>query len=244
VSFSELFALSSQIVRQFLAMSLMVYFFIEKFYNNKNRWWILIASVLIHTSSLFFLPIILLKKIFQKKIDLKKAIYILFIAFILSNFLTDISEFLYELTKGIPFINYIFERTMVQEITQSGAGIKSFIVYFLLSVMAIVAIYHIYFKKFNKRNIPFYNIYLILYFFILFTADQNLLSMRFAFDAYFFIPFFIPLIFSRKDYSSIIIRSIILIIGVARFFFELKYSVWEYATLEKIIAFNFFKFFS
>lgn len=56
-----LFSISAHLMRQFLAAALVTLFFSKRLAGQNNPWWILVAAIFVHYSSIIFVPLVLLR---------------------------------------------------------------------------------------------------------------------------------------------------------------------------------------
>jgi hypothetical protein len=233
------FGLSAHLVRQFLASSLIMFYLINVTIYNRNNWYLLIISIFIHTTALFFVAIVYLP-LLKNKIREKTLILFLCLVLIIFSIFSTINQFFLKTTKGIFFINYIFTRTSRElSIIDFGMNLRTFTFLFLL--MSIV-LYLIYFKKmtFPKSVNYFYNIFLALCIFILVITDQPLLSIRFFYYTYFFLPFILPLVIPRINFM----RSLIILFLFINFLIDIEIGFFKYDDILTLTTNNFFSYFS
>jgi hypothetical protein len=237
--FSEQFGLSAHLVRQFLAGSLMMYYLINKAIYHNNKWLLLIFTIFIHSSALFFVPLIFLP-FFKNKIKGKALIFLSIFLIIISIAFSILNSYLLKATQNLLFINYIFTRTSAK-ISDVSSGQLNMLTFILIAFLILVTLYIIYFKKaeYSKTISYFYNIFLGLSIFILCTIDQPLLSLRFFFYVYFFMPFILPFAIPRF-YS---LRSFLILILLIRFGLKLETGIFKYDDILTLITNNFFSYF-
>lgn len=106
--FSEYWETINNLLRQFFAVSIVIYVYVEKIISDKVNWWLLIAACFIHTLSFIFLPIIVCKPLFHV-IKWKQLIYIILSLCICIIVINNIS-FLSQIFSSIDFLMYGFSR--------------------------------------------------------------------------------------------------------------------------------------
>ena len=233
------FFLSAHLVRQFLAGNLMMYYLINKIFYKKNNWLLLILIVFVHSSALFFVPLIFLPFL-KNKIKSKALIFLSIFLIVLLAFFSILNSYLLRITKSIMFLNYIFTRAG-GKLTDTDSGQMNSLTLILIFFLILTTIYLIYFKKskFSPHAANFYNIFLGLSMLILCTISQPLLSIRFFFYVYFFIPFIVPLIIPRFN----LLRSLIIIALLIRLGIRLETGVFKYDDVLTLATNNFFSYF-
>lgn len=239
--FSEFFMLSGHLVRQFLAACMAFNFFINYIYHDKKQWWLLVLSILTHSTVLFFLLLLFIPTL-RQKINFKNLVIVSIIGITFSLSLFTLSKFLYQLTANIPLLGYVFSRT-TEAITRDDGGI-GLAPMLLMIIMGMISLYSIYMvKKTDKKDIYFSNIYLVLVCFIFATISQPLLSLRFLFYTYFFVPFILVKLFSFKYPYLVVIQTVVILIMTLRFFVEIETGIWNYRDLSSILVSSIFNYF-
>ena len=106
--FSEYFGTINNLLRQFFAVSIVIYVYVGKIISGKVNWCLLIAACFIHTLSFIFLPFIVWKPLFHT-IKWRQLIYIILVLCISVIVINNIS-FLSRLFSSIDFLMYGFSR--------------------------------------------------------------------------------------------------------------------------------------
>lgn len=220
------FSVSIHLLRQMTALSLFVYFFIEKLVNNKTKWWLLIFASLIHSSSLLlfllsFLPFLKKKTSWKSILKLTAIVYLLFL------FGALVVNYIGNLLVGISWLSYPF-RAFDSMANQEGSwydgssvtSIRISYSYYII-IPAIIACL-------GTKKSPHYSSllkYLFIYVLILESfvmANLTFMQMRMAFYIYLFSCFAIPLMvlkFKNKLNSNNLftIQLIILLLFIFKF---------------------------
>ena len=240
--FPQLFSLSAQLIRQFLAASIIMYVLVSKIFYGKTKWFYLLSAVFIHSTVLFFIPFIFINY-FKKRFNLKTIIPVIVLFFLFLISFQKIAEYI--ISKfGVSFLTYAITKagnTTLFELQPLPA-----LAFILLGVMFIISAYRIYGKPIlNDENLKrilthFVNIFIILSLFILATINQKELSVRFFFYVYFFFPFIIPLMFKKENKLSSLFQGAILMLFIAFFIYRLEYGTWQYAPLPELLLNPFF----
>lgn len=234
--FTPYFSLTGHIIRQTISASLIIYYIVDYILYDKNPIVVLICALLIHSSAWFFVPLIFLK-FFRKKITVGKLLIAIPAVVIIARLYIYIFKYLTMITAGVPTVSYVFSR-LTREVKEQGAELGVVSLVFVLLLLSI-SVYVVYFKKdVDKRLIHFYNLFLALGFFVFLTQEQTLLSLRFYFYCYSFIPFvvFYPVNLKYKIY---ILPSLLLMMFLAlKFLTYIDYGVWTYDTAGKIVSYS------
>lgn len=234
--FSPFFGLSAHILRQVMATSLLLYFIVDYIFYDRNRYWILLLAVFIHSSVWFFVPLIFMR-FFKKRITVTKLLVSIPIVFVVGKFYVEIFSFLTRITSAIPPISYVFSR-LTGEIVEKDAGV-GLIAFLLVVLLVAVSVYVLYFKRIeDKKLIHLYNIFLMLVFFIVLTQEQSLLSMRFYFFSYSFLPFILFYPFNVKDRLSHLLLFVGIALLVVKFVMFIEHGEWEYDSIGDIMRYD------
>jgi hypothetical protein len=247
--FPQLFSLSAHLMRQFLANAIFILFAVEKIFYKKNKWWLALAAVLSHASSLLLVALVYYSPLRQFKknrvlnIILLIALYSYqFIATFLLNTIGNLNV----------VVRYILERASADTFFDLGSfPLFNYIMMFGLIVGAITGIkvlknrYGILEKKNGNTNpndneelfqeeaivkdVNFFFLIMIVFsVFILTNINQSELSIRLFFYLFFYLPFISPLFLARfKDSKSLSLT--LSLILIAYFIYRLGNGVWEYA---------------
>jgi hypothetical protein len=199
-----IFTMSLQLVRQFLAGSILMYVLIDKCFYQKNNWLLLIAMVLTHSTSLFFLPFFFLPFL-DKPLKNNKIYYFIYIIVligvqIVANILLNSGLF-----NAISSLNNALERAS-QDTTFGSETLPLW----KIAVTIAIAVWSFYlgYIKIDKINYSkglkrWCNVIIFLSVFILLNLDQSELSSRLLFYLFPFIPFIIVWFFNSFKLSNL-----------------------------------------
>ena len=231
----QLFSVSSNIIRQLLASSLIFYFLINRIFYKKNYWIILVISIFTHTSVSFLLPFVFID-LFVKSFKLKKMLGFLILAIpitsLLINFYKSIFNFLINFVE-FPFLAYAFLRILKpsRDILYEPPGVK---VVILVLLLLMFILYHVILNIkgviVSKPYVYFSIVY--LGFVVVFFATFNLteISHRLLYYTYYFIPFIFPaLIVKKNTILNRLVSSGVILFVLMYFIIKLDTSVWTYA---------------
>jgi hypothetical protein len=234
--FGPYFSLSAHLMRQFFAASFLLYFIVEKVFYQKSNWVILFFVVLCHTTTLLFVPLVFLK-VLDGKINLKRIAIIIPVVVLISFFYIQISMVLAELSSGYPMISYVFERS--GEVMDKNDGDIGIIGMSLLIFLLLLSLWRIYlYKSVQKTLVKFLNIFIFFAVFIIMILNQPLLSLRFFFYVYAFIPFILFVnvpVNNVKFYICSFFASICLL---GSFGYFIDNGSWSYSSFSSIISFG------
>ena len=232
--FYQQFQSSAHLMRQFLAGSVLAFYLVYKFIYNKDLWYMLVLSVFIHSSALFFIPLVYINGL-SKPISAKLFVTFGISILLISVLMAFILQAMVSLTAGIPFVNYIFFRLGNSNFGDASATSLGIIPIAVLCLLVGLTLYNVYLRKNNTTpgNFHFLNIFLCLALFLFATLHIPLLSQRFFFFVYFFLPFIITLMPTNLYTQRIKISAIFFLILL--FFFELNSSVWTYDSLKELL---------
>jgi hypothetical protein len=195
--FTQYFSLTLQVMRQVLATSIVLYGIALKTVDGKNHWGPILCAPLIHTTAGLFSLLSLIPFIF-KRMDKKKWLVVLSILFIIMSFNIFASSKITSALGG-GAASYAIER-----VANSDDGIYSGlspIFYIVLLPLIFISIRVLYLNR-KRIESPLYPIcYMFIFLFLLIESfyKSSLVQYRFAFMAYSFMPFILPLLFYRKS---------------------------------------------
>ena len=239
--FPQLFSLSSHLLRQFLASGLLMYYIVNKIFLNKNKWWILLASIFTHTTIFLFLPFLYLS-LFKNKITIQKAAIILPVTIVCGIYFDKILLFVSGFLNFPSFISYGLSRVLQDRVAELSE--LPLIAFVLLGLLVMISLYFIYIKKpVDNRLVHFLNIFLIIPVFVILNINNSELCLRYFFFVYFFFPFIfiLPFAFIKSDHNFA--RYSVLIVFFALFLNQIDNGQWVYAPLSSILTNTFFSYF-
>ena len=228
--FSNIFTLSAHLIRQFIAMSIIIYAISLE--NRKTSIFLTFLSFLIHSSALLFIPIFF--KSLDKKLTFKVLVYFFLGVFLLIQFI----NFVLTLLADIPFFNYFYNRSTsgIDAFTTSESmGSFSFIFLFLLISLNILnSLKH----HRERNNFLFFNIISLFSIFIFVISFFNdLIAYRYLQYLIVYFPFVFFLFLSRFKNVQIlfILKFGIIVFLCFYFFYKIENGVWNYGPVEYLI---------
>ena len=230
--FPQLFSLSAHLLRQFPAGIIFIYYFIELAIYKKNKWWIAVIGIGIHSTTI--LLYLLSNFIFlREKITLKNFLFPLFTLLVLVNY-QFLVGFIFTKLPFIPFISYILERGSVD--TEFDLGAVTMINKLYLFVTLISIIYFQYARKLYLKDEGFnliFNVITYLIFFIFFNLHQSELANRFIFYVWMIFPLFFPLFFISRYF--VLVRKVVASLLLIWFIYRLENGIWQYSEISELL---------
>ena len=244
VFFPQLFSLSAHLIRQFMAASILLYAYVQKFVLQKKVWYYLLTAAFIHSTALLFIPLIYFKPL-RIIFKLHTILIIALILVVVSFGLPFISSVILHLF-GRNIITYVFSRVTNADHPLEPLSLLSFLVLGISVFIVLVLQYSSTGKKLTN-NFPglvqLSNIFLFYAFFILANIKTPEISVRFFFYTYFFFPLLVPLFFTFIKNNTQILRASFSFIMILFFIYRLEYGTWQYATLNELLLGSTLSFF-
>lgn len=220
------FGLSGHIVRQYAAMSFLLFSFVVALSGDKRAYIFLFIASLLHHSALIFFPIIyfsILDRVSIKKFFIYAAPILLF-SFLLGA--TNLFQYLSLLNfEGLDILNKMASKSIEYIDKDDGDISLRVLVEFLLITTFVVFVFH---KNPSQIGIKF--LFLLFFFWVLMilTRSTDLLLLRYFFYGFGF--FSLALIYIAKTKSFIIYSYLILIVftSLPRFLRAMEYSDFTY----------------
>lgn len=227
--FSNLFSLSAHLIRQFLASSIVIIVLINIAYLNKQRLFLFLSGVLIHSSAIIFTPVYLLNKNSSKKRF--SLLLITFSTIFLT--ITHGSKFFLNILPDIEFLKYPFARIAYRKV-YVDLGDLGFLNY-LVIVFNIIIFYLFSKVNWKTRILTFVSIIILLV--TLSFYNDSEIPMRISFYAYLLLPLSIMYSYSlikKSAFKEVIYLSFLIFIGL-QFLFRLKFGSWTYESLDSLL---------
>lgn len=221
-----IFNLSINLLRQFLAGSILLYILVEILFYHKRCWLWMVCMVLIHTSAIFFVPLIFIP-FFKRKITKKTWVfYILGAACVLAS-QSIAKAFLPFLSENNAIGNAVSRLALGTTYELDPLTPFKVAVSVMIAVLPQILIYKNDDLKDKPSVLHFFNILLILVLYVIVSLDQTEMSVRFNTYVWLFAPFSICLILYVFKLPKIIYFFIA--IGIFCFFvYYLDHAVWKY----------------
>lgn len=242
--FPYLFALSVHLVRQFLAISIMIYVLVYKGVNGRGTalmWILAFASMFIHTSTALFIPFLFVNQL-RYEIGKKNLLLLIFV-FVSIVSLKVLALFLLPFVADNP-LTYLAEKAAYG--THFETELPSHQLVFSV-LLVTTCFYFCYISKFRLKYFPavsfFFNISLVLLFFIIMNADQSELQLRYNFCYWLFSPFFFAIYLKGIKCSSSLLGIGCLLLFIFWNIYNIKMSQWTYTCDELYFIYPIFQYF-
>jgi hypothetical protein len=237
--FNEYFSLTMHLLRQTLALSILIYCIIDKFVNNKNHLLLLCIAIMIHTTSFMFALPLCIKYIYGRlslKSFLKTA---LIISLVLLSY-RGVSSVLSNFFAFSETLSYGFKRLNVDSLNTLSTHANS--LSYLLSIVLCLLVLMRYFNEKTKREDVLISNYYFIIVSIFWVASNNfsLLQERILVMIYSLIPYILPQILYKNDAKYSFFKISFSLLFIFRFFYIFESSVWSYLSLERIFTNNYF----
>ena len=240
VFFFQELAASGNAVRQCLAQSFSVVFFVSLYINNKAKWWVALCAVCTHTSCLPLLGLGLIPAI-NKRFSFKSVLKLLIPLLLLITVFYSVAN----LFKNVPFVDYIFRRAsdseqlLGQDSWQVVMGLSNemIILLMILSYMVFV-IYQTMKKRDTDKVISMVNLNIILILFLIIcnAIGANYLLMRYTFYLFAFQNVLLIIYINKsKIMHNEIAKFAFMVAMVLYFFYNLTHNIFSYAPLVEVI---------
>lgn len=238
--FPNIFLLSTHLMRQFFAASLIMLFIIEYIFYKKKGLVYFILSFFIHTTSLFFSFLFL--PFFNKLQDRSKIFYFIGVLGGLIGLMYRFAGNLASFFSGIPVLSYAFYRIKVKE--DAWQTDKLGVLNFLLQLFVVFIFYKMSVNhKLKKWELPIQKLFitsLILFVFVAINYNNTEIALRFSFYMYFLFPFaiyFLPMLLINNQNVKFEKLNLLLLILVFLFWFvyKINYGIWTYSELESLL---------
>ncbi|MDH6342252.1 hypothetical protein M2480_001570 [Parabacteroides sp. PFB2-12] len=226
--FFQEFASSGHMIRQCLAQSIVIVFFVLWFIKGKKSWWIALAALATHTSSLPVLAVGLIP-IIKKRLSLKQALWLVGCIILFAGLFYYLSPML----QNIPYFGYAVGRfnnlNLGADGWQEQIGLTGAMKVLLgVNVFLIGYIYKVIYKAKEdvdstvQHIIPYVNIYAIL---TVFVIVCNMIGAYYLLMRYFFYLYALQnvLLLLTLHYSKARLKYIFQVQGVVLLFVYFGY---------------------
>lgn len=230
-----IFTMSLQLLRQFLAGSILIYILVEKCFSDISMKKLISLSLLMvftHSTAFLFLPFIFLPA-FDKKYNQAKVWYVM--TFVGLAGIQIVASFALGFVGSGSSMGYALERAS-SDTTFDLAGV-ALLTQAMIAGLMLGSLYLGHFSKYgNRRGVRrFCNLIIFVSIFIFANLHQAELSSRLAFYLYPLIPFIIVLFVDRFKIRKGFMLFFSLLVFVS-FIAYVYYGVWDYDLPFGIIA--------
>lgn len=158
--FTEYWGTINNLLRQFFAVSIVIYVYVGKIISGKVNWWLLIAACLIHTLAFIFLPLLICKPLYQV-IKWKQMLYLI-IALCIATVAINHISFFSSIFSGIDFLAYGLKRIESAGDPLDQNFLDPVAVYTTAGLMIVVCIFMNYVLKKDSTTVFFTNLLFFL----------------------------------------------------------------------------------
>lgn len=158
--FTEYWGTINNLLRQFFAVSIVIYVYVGKIISGKVNWWLLIAACFIHTLAFIFLPLLICKPLYQV-IKWKQMLYLI-IALCIATVAINHISFFSSLFSGIDFLAYGLKRIESAGDPLDQNFLDPVAVYTTAGLMIVVCIFMNYVLKKDSTTVFFTNLLFFL----------------------------------------------------------------------------------
>ncbi|WP_296120475.1 EpsG family protein [uncultured Bacteroides sp.] len=233
--FTQYFVLTSHLVRQMLAMSIVMYAVVERVVTGRHKWMWLIVALLTHTSVMLIVLFSFVPYIYKRMPMAKIAVLLAcFIPVILFN--TQIGSLLVGSNVQIAAVQYAASRYASN--ASDGISIPMPLLLTVYVPLFVVAAKVLWTLRDDEENELYPVVYmsLLLMVFVLAFSQNSLIQYRYFYFSYAFIPFILPLMFYRGDRGNdIYYCSLVSLLFIVRFFLIHNTSGMTFAPLQEIV---------
>jgi hypothetical protein len=229
------FSLSAHLVRNFIAASIILYFISNYFFKNKNLWYLIPFSMMIHASAAIFSFVYLI----PKKLTFTNISLYIVLVIICTFFLVNIAHiFEYKISDNV----YLVQRlTDFSEFSISSSIDKLFMSLAIL-IIVLIAI-----QKLDVQSVKIERYTLMLIVLLLAgyaLSEIDVIVSRILLYGYFvLVPLFL-ILFVQNNIFFRMLNVVILCVMVASFINNLLYGPWTYMNELEIISSNIFDYFN
>ena len=158
--FTEYWGTINNLLRQFFAVSIVIYVYVGKIISGKVNWWLLIAACFIHTPAFIFLPLLICKPLYQV-IKWKQMLYLI-IALCIATVAINHISFFSSIFSGIDFLAYGLKRIESAGDPLDQNFLDPVAVYTTAGLMIVVCIFMNYVLKKDSTTVFFTNLLFFL----------------------------------------------------------------------------------
>ncbi len=229
ILFAPMVSLSAHFMRQFLAGSLVVLFFSEYVTTNKKKWLILLFAILIHYSSILFVPIALARKIGKFSIGISLILNLAFlpVAYVLSKYAAPIFN-------DFPILGLVFNRVAAEDGAELGSLSAVAVVFSMFIIIIAIANIRALYRSGGNNAVWCINVAVLVIGLTSVVANTQPqlteIATRFFFYLYFLSGLVLPIHLSFRK-NSVGILTMALIIVIPFFVYKLAYGEWTYSPL-------------
>lgn len=232
--FDQFFLFTAHLIRQILASTIVMYAIIRKNETGRNQWILLIASILIHTSSMLIVILSLVPFMYKRL-----KFYQFGILSLILMLATGLSALFSNMLSNVGMLGYALNR-LSEEGADDGVSVSIVIILSIFMPMILIDIIQLIRIRNRERNSMYPILYLSMFLmlFVLSLSRIPLLQYRFFYYIYVFLPFILPLLFfGYNRLLNTLYCSVISLLFVFRFFFLHNNSAWIYYSMTELLLY-------
>lgn len=197
--FTQYFVLTTHIIRQMLAMSIVVYAVVDRVIRGKHNWALLVVATLTHTSAILIAAFSLIPYIYRR-MALRRALILAscFIPFVLFN--TQIGALIgVDTASGSNAVEYAASRYASDASDGIVIPIGLMLLVYVPLLIASARVLWLLRNLAEHAAYPIVYIFLLQVAFVLSFSQNSLVQYRFFYFSYAFIPLILPLMFYDRN---------------------------------------------
>lgn len=235
--FTQYFSLTNHLVRQVLACSIMLYGISRRVCGQKKWWAFMLCAFFVHASSGLFMAMSFVPAIYHR---LKGRQLMLvaggFAAFVIVSVgFTSVIEGM--TGSGAAGMDYALTR-LASNNTDTKENLSLSLMMMVMVPLAVGAVCTLIREKDDEDAAiyPICYMAIALMVFVLAMSRNPLTQYRFFFYCYSFIPFLLPMIFSKESFYGKVFNWVVPIFFIVRFFMLHGNTGWKYAPMIDILV--------
>jgi len=240
--FPPYFNLSVHLIRQMLAVSIMMYILVLKTVKGTINWLMLVVAVFVHTTVAIFVPILFLQPL-QKRITLTSLWGVLAIILFIVFFGPYLSKIFESYLSFNSALSYGFNRINNSDSLDDGSMLNVLVMYLLLAPLLLLSFFVLFFEKDEEYGPLVLHSFYIFVSLVLMTSSVPLVQYRYFSFLYSYIPYFFPVLLKSPFVSDKRVFAAILVFFIINFFNKIESSVWRYAPILDLMSDNVFQLF-
>lgn len=234
--FTQYFTLTIHVLRQVLACSIVFYGISCRVCAQKRWWALMVCAFFVHSSAGLFMAMSFVPYIYHR-LSGRRLVWVAggFAAFVIIS--VGYTSVIQSMTgTGATGVDYALTR-LASKATDTKENLPLSLMLLVMVPLTIGVVNTLFREKDNEES----SIYPICYMaiavmiFVLAMHRNPLIQYRFFFYCYSFVPFLLPLIFSKESFYGKVFNWIVPIFFIVRFFMLHGQGAWKYASMFDII---------
>ena len=234
--FYNAFIQSIHVLRQAIAMSIVIYAIAFKTTTGKNLWIFLLTAVLMHNMTAFFVLLSLIPLLYDK-LSLKNTIYFIMGYVVLMATYVQIGTFF----EGVDLATISTIGSRMSSTRIDKVEFFSWYVLLVYAIPSLLSAVSIIYRNKDRQELPlmFFSVFYILTFLLIISfSGRQTMQARYSFCLYSLMPFVLPFILPKGNFYQRMFCITITLFFVYRFFFvDLNWKLFE--SIDNILLNNF-----